>query len=127
MRVLIDGTDIAGFRKDALRAWRRRMQMAFQVTYSSLNPRFTAAQIITEPVERLSRKQRKALAADAQAPVRVVGRPAAATRGSLAVERYRLEVPPLVPMADGRVWPPTCARPPRTFRPTRLRRPISST
>ncbi|WP_407185343.1 ABC transporter ATP-binding protein [Bradyrhizobium centrosematis] len=66
-RVLIDGTDIAGLRGRALRAWRRRMQMVFQDPYSSLNPRLTAGQIITEPAEnfeRLSTNQRKALAAD---------------------------------------------------------------
>ncbi|MGX1350530.1 peptide/nickel transport system ATP-binding protein [Bradyrhizobium elkanii] len=66
-RVLIEGTDIAGLNKHALRQWRRRMQMVFQDPYSSLNPRLTAGQIITEPVEnfqRLSRKQRQALAAD---------------------------------------------------------------
>ncbi|RWP73742.1 dipeptide ABC transporter ATP-binding protein [Mesorhizobium sp.] len=66
-RVLIQGTDIAGLKKHALHAWRRRMQMVFQDPYSSLNPRLTAGQIITEPVEnfeRLSRKQRQALAAD---------------------------------------------------------------
>ncbi|RUW83393.1 MAG: ATP-binding cassette domain-containing protein [Mesorhizobium sp.] len=64
-RVLIDGTDIAGLKKGTLRAWRRRMQMVFQDPYSSLNPRLTAEKIITEPVEnfeRLSRKQRKAVA-----------------------------------------------------------------
>ncbi|WP_245452079.1 ABC transporter ATP-binding protein [Mesorhizobium waimense] len=66
-RVLIDGTDIAGLNKHALRAVRRRMQMVFQDPYSSLNPRLTAGQIITEPVEnfeRLSRRQREARAAD---------------------------------------------------------------
>lgn len=66
-RVLIEGTDIAGLTKDALRAWRRRMQMVFQDPYSSLNPRLNVAQIITEPVEnfeRLNRVQRQALAAD---------------------------------------------------------------
>lgn len=66
-RVLIDGTDIAGLKKLELRAYRRRMQMVFQDPYSSLNPRLTAGQIITEPVEnfeRLSRKQRETLAAD---------------------------------------------------------------
>ncbi|RUU97605.1 dipeptide ABC transporter ATP-binding protein [Mesorhizobium sp. M6A.T.Cr.TU.017.01.1.1] len=66
-RVLIDGTDIAGLKKQALHAFRRRMQMVFQDPYSSLNPRLTAGQIITEPVEnfeRLSRKQRQALAAE---------------------------------------------------------------
>lgn len=66
-RVLVDGNDIAGLDARALRAWRRRMQMVFQDPYSSLNPRLTAGQIITEPVEnfeRLSRKQRHTLAAD---------------------------------------------------------------
>lgn len=66
-RVMIDGTDIAGLKKHELRAYRRLMQMVFQDPYSSLNPRLTAGQIITEPVEnyeRLSRKQREALAAD---------------------------------------------------------------
>lgn len=66
-RVLIDGTDIAGLKRQALRAWRRRMQMVFQDPYSSLNPRLTVGQIITEPAEnfeRLSGNQRKALAAD---------------------------------------------------------------
>jgi peptide/nickel transport system ATP-binding protein len=66
-RVLVDGTDIAGLKKDALRTSRRRMQMVFQDPFSSLNPRLTAEEIITEPVEnfeRLSRKDRKALAAD---------------------------------------------------------------
>ena len=66
-RVMIDGTEITGLNTHALRGWRRRMQMVFQDPYSSLNPRLTAEQIITEPVEnfeRLSRKQRKALAAD---------------------------------------------------------------
>lgn len=66
-RVLIDGTDIAGLKKQALRSWRRRMQMVFQGPYSSLNPRLTAEQIITEPVENfesLNRKQRQTLAAD---------------------------------------------------------------
>ncbi|MFC0810329.1 ABC transporter ATP-binding protein, partial [Ensifer sp. P24N7] len=65
-RVLIDGTDIAGLNKHELRASRRRMQMVFQDPYSSLNPRLNVGQIITEPVEnfeRLSRKQRQALAA----------------------------------------------------------------
>ncbi|WOS67216.1 MULTISPECIES: ABC transporter ATP-binding protein [Sinorhizobium] len=66
-RVLLEGTDIASLNKNELRNWRRRMQMVFQDPYSSLNPRLTAGQIITEPVEnfeRLGRKKREALAAE---------------------------------------------------------------
>lgn len=66
-RVIIDGTDVTDLGPRALRPWRRRMQMVFQDPYSSLNPRLTAGQIITEPVEnfeRLSRTQRDGLAAD---------------------------------------------------------------
>lgn len=66
-RVVIEGTDIAGLNKHALRSFRRRMQMVFQDPYSSLNPRLTAGHIITEPVENfesLNRRQRQELAAD---------------------------------------------------------------
>lgn len=66
-RILLAGTDIASLNKHALRDGRRRMQMVFQDPYSSLNPRLTAGQIITEPVEnfeRLGRKKREALAAE---------------------------------------------------------------
>ncbi|WP_413990785.1 ABC transporter ATP-binding protein [Labrys okinawensis] len=65
--VLLNGTDIAGLRGDELRASRKSIQMVFQDPYSSLNPRLTAAKIITESVEnfeRLGRKQREALAGE---------------------------------------------------------------
>lgn len=66
-RVLLEGNDIASLNKNELRDWRRRMQMVFQDPYSSLNPRLTAGQIITEPVEnfkRLNRRNREDLAAE---------------------------------------------------------------
>lgn len=66
-RVMIDGTEITTLGTRALRGWRRQIQMVFQDPYSSLNPRLTAEQIVTEPVEnfqRLSRTERKALAVD---------------------------------------------------------------
>ena len=66
-RIVIDGTDVTELDKRALRPWRRRVQMVHQDPFSSLNPRLTAAQIITEPVEnfeRLNRSQRDQLAAD---------------------------------------------------------------
>ncbi len=66
-RVLLDGTDIAKLKKSELRSSRRRMQMIFQDPYSSLNPRLTAGEIITEPVENfesMNRKRREELAAE---------------------------------------------------------------
>lgn len=64
-RIILDGTDITRLGKKEMRQWRRKMQMVFQDPFSSLNPRLTAAQIVTEPVEnftRLSRSQRRELA-----------------------------------------------------------------
>lgn len=66
-RVIIEGTDVTDLTANALRAWRRRMQMVFQDPYSSLNPRLTAGDIVVEPVEnfsRLQRSQRQTLAAE---------------------------------------------------------------
>ncbi|MCK1328738.1 dipeptide ABC transporter ATP-binding protein [Bradyrhizobium sp. CW9] len=75
-RVIVNGTDITELEASELRSWRRRMQMVFQDPYSSLNPRLTVGQIITDPVEnfeRLSRKQRHGLAADLLAKVGMRG------------------------------------------------------
>ena len=66
-RIILDGTDITELGKREIRQWRQKMQMVFQDPFSSLNPRLTAAQIVTEPVEnftRLSRSQRRELAAE---------------------------------------------------------------
>lgn len=66
-RIILDGTDITELGKREIRQWRQKMQMVFQDPFSSLNPRLTAAQIVTEPVEnftRLSRSQRRELATD---------------------------------------------------------------
>ncbi len=50
-RVVIEGHDITSLDANAVRQYRRRAQMVFQDPYSSLNPRLTAAQIVTEPIE----------------------------------------------------------------------------
>jgi oligopeptide transport system ATP-binding protein len=50
-RILFEGQDISGVEGAALRGVRRRMQMIFQDPYASLNPRMTAAGIISEPME----------------------------------------------------------------------------
>jgi peptide/nickel transport system ATP-binding protein len=45
-----DGHDIFNAKKDELMALRRRMQIIFQDPYSSLNPRMTVADMLTEPM-----------------------------------------------------------------------------
>ncbi len=50
-RALLDGTDIFTLGPDALRAFRRRVQMIFQDPYGSLNPRMTVGDAIAEGME----------------------------------------------------------------------------
>ena len=49
-KVIVEGTDIAGLSKSALRPYRRQMQMVFQDPFSSLNPRMSAGDIVREPL-----------------------------------------------------------------------------
>jgi oligopeptide/dipeptide ABC transporter ATP-binding protein len=49
-RVVFAGTDLGTLDAGALRAQRRAMQIIFQDPYSSLNPRMTVGQILTEPL-----------------------------------------------------------------------------
>lgn len=48
--VLIEGRDICAMTKEKLRAERKNMQIIFQDPYSSLNPRMTIEDIISEPL-----------------------------------------------------------------------------
>jgi oligopeptide/dipeptide ABC transporter ATP-binding protein len=49
--VRVDGIDVTALGKAELRKTRRRMQMVFQDPYSSLDPRFTVAETVGEPLE----------------------------------------------------------------------------
>ena len=49
-RILSEGDDIAQLKKRDLKAFRRRAQMMFQDPYQTLNPRFTIADIVGEPL-----------------------------------------------------------------------------
>ena len=65
-RIIIEGTDITTLDAAAMRPFRQRAQMVFQDPYSSLNPRLSAEQIVTEPIENyqtLSRGERRDRAA----------------------------------------------------------------
>jgi len=50
-RILFDGQDVTGARGGSLKALRRQMQMVLQDPYSSLDPRWTVARILAEPLE----------------------------------------------------------------------------
>ncbi len=49
-KVLIDGHDITGLRGRALLPYRNQVQLIFQDSAAALNPRFTALEIVTEPL-----------------------------------------------------------------------------
>lgn len=48
-RILLDGSDLTTLPRAALRAARRRMAMVFQDPYSSLDPRYSVADVLAEP------------------------------------------------------------------------------
>jgi len=50
-RIVFEGTDITGLSQQDLRKVRRRMQVIFQDSYSSLNPRMTVGEILAEPIK----------------------------------------------------------------------------
>lgn len=50
-KIFLDGVDLSALKKRDLQQVRRRMQMIFQDPYASLNPRLTAGQIVSEPME----------------------------------------------------------------------------
>lgn len=49
--VIFDGQDLCNLTEKQLRPLRRKLQVIFQDPYDSLNPRFTAADIIGEPLQ----------------------------------------------------------------------------
>ncbi|CAN7389690.1 ABC transporter ATP-binding protein [Devosia sp. LjRoot16] len=49
-QIFVDGTDISKLDVTALKAFRRRMQVVFQDSYSALDPMMTLSQIIAEPL-----------------------------------------------------------------------------
>ena len=46
--IVFEDTEIGGLKKNRMKPWRRNLQMIFQDPYSSLNPRMTVMDILTE-------------------------------------------------------------------------------
>jgi peptide/nickel transport system ATP-binding protein len=64
--VLINGTDVATLKPQALRAMRRHIQLVYQNPFASLDPRQSVASIVSEPLQNFgigSRRDRAAAAA----------------------------------------------------------------
>ena len=49
--IVFTGTEIGGLNKRRMKPWRRHLQMIFQDPYSSLNPRMTVLDILTEGLQ----------------------------------------------------------------------------
>ncbi|WP_431075178.1 ATP-binding cassette domain-containing protein [Microbacterium phyllosphaerae] len=64
--IAFDGADVTGLRGSALRRHRRRIQMVFQDPNDSLDPRFTVARSISEPLVAagIGQKERRRRIAD---------------------------------------------------------------
>jgi peptide/nickel transport system ATP-binding protein len=75
--ILFDGEDIGAIpaRRFARHPLRRRIQMVFQDPTDSLNPRFTAARAIADPILRLGNTRRSELRARCEELARLVGLP----------------------------------------------------
>lgn len=65
--VRLDDVDLSTLPAQQMRALRRRMQIVFQDPYSSLNPRFTAAEIVAEPlaIQNIGTRQERQQRVDA--------------------------------------------------------------
>ena len=48
--IILDGTNIIGMGRQQMREFRKKAQIVFQDPYSSLNPRKTVLDIISEPI-----------------------------------------------------------------------------
>ena len=49
-KIFFEGEDVTNLKKDKLKAFRQKVQMIFQDPYSSLDPRMSVSEIITEPL-----------------------------------------------------------------------------
>ena len=66
-KVLFSGKDISDFTKEELKNFRQKVQMVFQNPFSSLNPKMTILQILSEPLEintRLNKTEIKQIVLD---------------------------------------------------------------
>ena len=76
-RILIEGTDIASLGGDALRKFRRNIQLVYQNPFASLDPRQSVFSIIEEPLRNFERVEGRVREAKVRAILDRVGLPEA--------------------------------------------------
>ncbi|ALJ18659.1 dipeptide ABC transporter ATP-binding protein [Microbacterium sp. No. 7] len=76
--VLVDGEDVTAVRGAPLRHLRRRVQLVQQNPYATLNPRWTVAQLIADPLRAFGEGDRRSRARRAAELLDVVALPASA-------------------------------------------------
>lgn len=59
-RILLNNVDLCSLKPSSLRSVRKQIQMIFQNPYSSLNPRMTVLDIISEPFQKRQSKKNRA-------------------------------------------------------------------
>jgi peptide/nickel transport system ATP-binding protein len=74
-RVLVDGTDPARLKGEALRQFRRRIQLVYQNPFGSLDPRQTILRIVEEPLLNFEARDREARARKVATIIERVGLP----------------------------------------------------
>ncbi|MCD8370445.1 MAG: ATP-binding cassette domain-containing protein, partial [Clostridiales bacterium] len=71
--IRFDGQDVTHLKKDGLKKLREDMQIIFQDPYSSLNPRLTIRDTVTEPLKLSGRFEGEALEAESNRLMDLVG------------------------------------------------------
>jgi oligopeptide transport system ATP-binding protein len=71
--VQLDGEELTTLSRDRIRQKRAQMQMVFQDPYSSLDPRYTVGQVISEPLEIFHRGNQKEIAGQVSDLLQTVG------------------------------------------------------
>jgi peptide/nickel transport system ATP-binding protein len=95
-QIWLEGTDIAQLDSRELRSFRPKMQMVFQDASTSMNPRFTAAEVIEEPLRIQKQADKSARRTRAKELMQEVGlSPRWADRSAMDFsggQRQRLEI-----------------------------------
>ena len=72
-KIILDGTDVTSLKEKELRPLRRFVQIVFQDPYSSLSPRMTVEEILTEPLKIMTKLSKAEMHAKVKSLLELVG------------------------------------------------------